>query len=398
MQSFINLKELISGIKREEKLLSEMFTQRQNLSFTYDMALKYVDNDESRLNYLIERSVLRMNDRFLEIDYLYLQFFENTLEVNDEISISYVNENLQHIKDNILYFYNERNENRKYSYLRTIKSTFRKIGQITLRNVIDLRRNIETTFKNEPNYKNKKAKLEKLDVVRETIINVVFQTQQLINEDEAAFFKSAFDEELHRIKIDLKLMLSESMHNLIEIEKQIINYLNQIKHQSGIIEKLRKLKHLKDQFTINAQTNLVEVLNERNDVFFETPPAYGLPLSIDYLVNNDDALETIRLVARKIARPVAEISQVADSISDDYLGNLTQENDHIDLFLLKEEFKMESENLFEFILSYPFETTISFESKVSMFCQMVSQFENEFKVESEYKTFNDIEFALVFPN
>lgn len=397
MQSFLNIKDLLSGIKREEKLLSEMFSQRTNLSFTYDMALKFVDYDEWRIQSLIEHSVIRMNDRFLEIDYQYLHFFENILEVNDEISISYVNENLQHIKDNILYYYNERNENRKYSYLRTIKTTFRKIGDITLRNVIDLRRNIETTFKNEPNYKNKIAKLEKLDVNREAIINIVFQTQQLINEDETAFFKSAFDEELHRLIIDLKIKLSESMHNLIEIEKQIINYLNQIKHQSGIIEKLRKLKHLKDQFVLDSQSDIKEILNDRNDLIFEPHPSYSLKLSIDYLMNSDEALESIKTVAKRIVHPKAPTTLLAESISDDYLDHLTEENLDVDLIELKNEFVQSSDNLFEFILAYPFNKPLEFEDKVSLFCQLVSQYDHDFVIEEYNKTINDIEFALVFP-
>ena len=255
-------------MKREEKLLSEMFVKRKSLSFTYDMAMPLVNQDKERIEFLINRSVLRKNDHFLVIDDMFLQFFENILEVNEEINISYVNENLQHIKDNILYFFNERNENRKYSYLRTIKNTFRKVGDITVRNVIDLRRHVETTFKNEPNFKNKKSKLEHLDQKRESIINIIQQTEQLIYEDEDTFFRAAVDDELNRLVVDLKLKLSESMHNLIEIEKQIIDYLNQIKYQSGVVKKLRKIKYLRDQFVIEAETNIKEGTGYQKSVNF----------------------------------------------------------------------------------------------------------------------------------
>jgi hypothetical protein len=40
------------------------------------------------------------------------------------------------------------------------------MGVITFRSVVDLRRNIENTFKNESNYKNKHLKLKNLDEKR----------------------------------------------------------------------------------------------------------------------------------------------------------------------------------------------------------------------------------------
>lgn len=156
------------------------------------------------------------------------------------------------------------------------------MGIITLRSVVDLRRNIENTFKNEANYKNKQLKLENLDTKRKVIENLINHTLKLINEDEITFFNRALDEELNRIIIELKHQLGECSHNLIEIEKQIIDYLNQIKHQGQFLEKLRKLKHLKDHFTIEAETDLKQIIASKNQVIFETRITEPLNLSLDF--------------------------------------------------------------------------------------------------------------------
>lgn len=396
MITFSNIKELIFTLKREEKLLSEMFIKRKSLTFSYDMAMQLVNHDKERIDYLINRSVLRKNDHFLIIDDSFLQFFENIMEVNEEINISYVNENLQHIKDNILYFFNERNENRKYSYLRTIKNTFRKVGDITVRNVIDLRRHVETTFKNEPNYKNKKSKLEHLDQKREAIINIIQQTEQLIYEDEDTFFRAAVDDELNRLVIDLKLKLSESMHNLIEIEKQIIDYLNQIKYQSGVVKKLRKIKYLRDQFIIEAETNIKQVLDERSPLIFEPNPNYPLKLSLHELQNNDGVLESIRTVAQRINSDFRVKPELADSISEEYLTSGIQDNHLIDLLEINEQFKTTKTDLFTFLMSYEFIKPLSFEERVTVFCQLVSQYDTDLRITEEYNTVNDVEYALVY--
>lgn len=190
MNTFSNIKEVLLALKREEELLTEMFKRRKTANYKYEYALELVDDNDARLQYLIDRSVIRQNGSTLEIDDLYLQFFEQVLEANEEINTSYINENLEKVKQNIEYYFNEQNEQRKYEYLRTIKNTLRKIGIITLRNVVDLKRNIDNTFKSEPNYKNKKAKLINLDNKRKDITKLIEQTEQLVTHDNITFFQN----------------------------------------------------------------------------------------------------------------------------------------------------------------------------------------------------------------
>jgi hypothetical protein len=93
-----------------------------------------------------------------------------------------------------------------------------------LRNVIDLNRNIENAFKTEPNYAIKIAKLESFDEKRRTVYMLIEQTDKLATEDESTFFTTALDEELKQVVIIVRAQLTESRHNLIETQKQIIEY------------------------------------------------------------------------------------------------------------------------------------------------------------------------------
>ena len=397
MNTFSNIKELIAALKREEKLLSEMFTKRKALTYKYEYALEMVDFDDSKIQYLIDRSVIRKNDNYLEIDDVFLHFFEQVLSVNEEINISYINDNIQSIKENIDYYLEENNENRKYNYLRTTKNTFRKIGIITLRNVIDLRRNIETTFKNEPNYKIKKSKLENLDNKRKAIVELIKQTENLIYNEEHTFFKTAIDEELKRVIVELKQRLDESTHNLIEIEKQIINYLNQIKYQSGFIEKLRKVKYLKDQFTIKAETNIEGLLSSKHTIVFEPNPITSLKLSLDYLTSDENAFESIKKIAKRVNIKANFKPLIADTISNEYLETEIEEEISIDLEEVKNNFIATSNNLFEFVINYDFLKEVSFNQRVTIYCQMVSQYEMLLNITNDYKCNNEIEFAVIYP-
>lgn len=397
MNTFSNIKEVLLALKREEELLTEMFKRRKTTNYRYEYALELVDDNDARLQYLIDRSVIRQNGSTLEIDDLYLQFFEQVLEANEEINTSYINENLEKVKQNIEYYFNEQNEQRKYEYLRTIKNTLRKIGIITLRNVVDLKRNIDNTFKNEPNYKNKKAKLINLDNKRKDITKLIEQTEQLVTHDNITFFKTATDEELSRIIVQLKLQLHKCTHNLIEIQRQIIDFLNQIKHQSGIIEKLRKVKYLKDQFILESSTDIKQVLAKNNAVVFEPNPSYPLKLSLEYLQTDEEAFVSIKKIAerKKIGEKLKQ--PIAERISDEYLETQIVEEIQINLEEVKNGFVAGSNNLFDFVMNFNFSKMISFEERVTIYCQMVSLYDTAFEITEQVDERNDVEFAMIYP-
>lgn len=397
MNTFNDIKELVSALKREERLISEMFSKRKSIDYKYSDAIELVDTEENRIDFLIARAVIRENGGYLELDDQYLDFFEQILDVNEEINLSYIDENIKNIKENIHYFLNENNETRKYGYLKFIKKTLRKIGSITIRSVVDIRRNIENTFKNEANYKNKQLKLENLDQKRNLVEKLIIQTLLLIDQEELTFFNRALDEELKRVIVDLKFQLRECSHNLIEIEKQIIDYLNQIKHQGKFLEKLRKLKYLKDHFTIEAETDIKQILANKNQVIFEKKIREPLNLSLDFIRENEKAFEAIKRIAenhkdRKLFKP-----EIADHISSEFLENTIEEEIMINLDELRNQFTATSDNLFNFIMNYDFLRQVDFDERVTIFCQITSQYEQDLRVEDEFEIANGVEFALVYP-
>ncbi|VVH64245.1 FIG00897884: hypothetical protein [uncultured Gammaproteobacteria bacterium] len=397
MNTFNDIKELVSALKREEKLISQMFVKRKSLNYKLSYALELVDDDEDRINFLLQRAVIRENGGLLEIDDQFIEFFEQVLDVNEEINLSYINENIKSINENINYYFNENNENKKYSYLKFIKKTFRKMGVITFRSVVDLRRNIENTFKNESNYKNKHLKLKNLDEKRAIVTDLIKQTLLLINDKELTFFKTATDEELNQVIIDLKHSLSECSHNLIEIEKQIIDYLNQIKHQGKFLEKLRRLKYLKDHFLIEGETDIKQILTNKNQVIFEVRVAEPLNLSIDFLCENENAFSSIKKIAKKNLDRINFKPLLAESISDELLENSVEEETMINLEEVKNRFIATSDNLFNFIVRYDFLKEVDFNERVTIYCQVASQYESELNIENEFQIDNDIEYTLIYP-
>ena len=112
MFSFNSITELINTLARSKELLTEMFEKRKSFAYKYEHAIEVID--EAQLLTLIELEVIRRNGSLLEIDDQFLQFFEQILEVNEEINTATVHENIRLLKQHINYYLQESNANRKY--------------------------------------------------------------------------------------------------------------------------------------------------------------------------------------------------------------------------------------------------------------------------------------------
>ncbi|MDB5246977.1 MAG: hypothetical protein JWQ40_1371 [Segetibacter sp.] len=394
MSTFNNIKELINTLNWSKELLIEMFEKRKSFIYKYDQAVELLE--EERIETLVKKGVIRQNGSYLELDDQFLNFFEQVLEVNEEISTSYINENIQQIKQHINFYLQENSEDRKYAYLKMVKSSLRKIGRITLRNIIDLNRNIENTFKTEPNYTIKISKLEAFDDKRRAIAGLIEQTEYLLTEEERTFFVTALDDELKQLVTQLRRNLTEARHNLIETQKQIIEYLNQVKHQSRVIEKIKQVKYLKDQFELKHKTNLLQKLRQANLVLFEPKASYPLKLSLDAL-ERDDVYELKKKVAARQKTGRKSLLPVAEKIAEDQLITETEEEIFINLEELRNGFIASNHNLYNFIMNYRYPREVGYDEKITIFCQMASIYEDEFDVREQFITDGEVEYAIVKP-
>ena len=286
LSHFRTIEELVKMLDREKVLFRDMFERRRSLSYRTDFALEIVDYKRERVQYLIEHGVIHENGDFLEMEDVYVQFFEEVLDMNEEISVASVREHINALKENIGYYLEETNEHRKIQYQGNVRKMLRRIGLRTLKNVIDLKRNVDVAYKQEPNYKIKKTRLENLDEKRKGIKQLITECEKMMD-GEVVFFKMATDPEMQRTTMDVRNDFTEADHNLLEIEHQIIDYINQIELQSQLLKKIRQLKYLKDQLTWREDTNIVRTLNDVNPLWMEKRPYNRIFLSVDMLRDNE---------------------------------------------------------------------------------------------------------------
>lgn len=351
---------------------------------------------EERIRYLIDYGVIRDTGDFLEMEDIYLKFFEDVLEVNEEINVSFVQDYLARLNENIDYYLKENNEQRKYNYQREVKRCLKNIALTTVRNVMDLKRNMDNTYKNEPNYKIKKTKLVRLDEKRNNIALLIRKSEELIDYGQPTFFRVAIDVQMQNVVSDVKLQLNDSYHNLIEIQKQIIHYLNLIDYQNRILEKVKKLKYLKDQFLLEEHTSMRAVASQKNPVWMEPQVGYRIKLSIDYLRTSDDAFQILKKLVAQHKNSPKGIKQLADAIPEGYLDGQSQMIDTVNLQEVHNSFMASSTHLFSFVMNYRYRKEVTRGEKLVFFCQLASQYADELRFTDAYEVSGEVEYPLIY--
>ena len=396
LSHFRTIEELTRMLDREKTLFRDMFERRKSLAYRTEFALEVVDYKRERIQYLIDHGVIHENGDFLEMEDVYVQFFEDVLDMNEEISVSSVKEYIGTLKENINYYLEETNEHRKTQYQGNVRKILRKIGLRTLKNIIDLKRNVDTAYKQEPNYKIKKARLANLDEKRKGIKVLIEECEKMMD-GEVVFFRMATDPEMQRTCMDVRNDFTEADHNLLEIERQIIDYINQIEQQSLLFKKIRKLKYLKDQLTWCEDTNVISVLNGNNALWMEKRPYYHIFLSLDMLRSNEDAYKIIRRIAGKniVSRLTRTEAQPIDNI---FFEESTEEVIAVNTIELWNAFKAQGNHLFAFIKDYPYKQQRTLSDHVVLYCQMATLHSDELRITDDYEKFENIEYALIYAN
>lgn len=391
---FRTIEELTKTLSREQRLLGEMFEKRKLMKFPLGLALDLVGSNEARLRKLLDYGVLVRSGNTVEIESDYLNFFEEVLNVNEEISVLSVQECINTLKEYIGYFLQEANANRRAGYQDSVRQLLKKTGFRALRNVVDLKRNMDNAYKQEPNYLIKKKKLQNLDEKSHSIRAMIRECEKLMD-NEHAFFIMANDPHMAKTCSDVKHDFVEAYHALMEIDRQIIVYINQIDLQNKLYKKIRKLKYLQDQLLIKTDTNLVQVLEERNPLWMESRQYSKTRLSLEMLRENDQIVQMLRRIAerngiRKTARTEA------DPLTLEELQEHVLQLKEVNPAEVWNAFLASSYHLFEFILRYDYKSQRGIEDHVALFCQLVILHPDECKMTGKYANYQDIEYPIIY--
>jgi hypothetical protein len=394
MISFQSIRELLVTLGQEQKLVSELFGKRNILSFNAVDTPDAVDAE--RINWLIAHGVLNRKEGRLTLDEQYVHFFEQVLEVNEDLSVSAALDYIDCVCQNFRYYKCEKIPARKDFYLNVIKKHLYKAGWVVQRGLADLIRSTETVVKNELNAEVRRLKLEFLDKKRADIINLSNDISLILAAEEADI-KLTFDEELIRIVTAMKNQMNGARMQLESVQLQIIDYLNQLHYQQNMAEKIRQIKYLKDQFELESKTNICSLLAENTATVFAPKVFYPLKISIDWLQTDSEAVSLIYKVSGASHAGGRSFLRQADGVESEYLTPHDQPDYVLNLPEIHEQFMRSNDNLFSFVMNYSFKHPVSEQERITLYCRLISEYETEFDISERTGDFHGMEYAMVFP-
>jgi len=396
MATYKSIRELTRGLQQGAKLLNDMFMKRKTVAVKYDDALETLDGDENKLKHLITFGVIVQSGDTLELDDAYQRFFEEVLAVNEDINIASVQTYIDKLKLSIDSYLAADNPARKAQFIREIRHTFKSIENSTRRNVMDLKRNVDDTYKQEPNFKIKELRLKDFDEKGRLIVELIHQTEKVMDE-QTIFFANAMDIGLKQTVSEVRDGLRDSAHGLIAVMAQIIDYLNRIEYQSRLVKKLRQLKYLRDQFMIEQATNVKELMVNTDDVWLEKQPKYVTRVSLDFLRNEDAALDILSDIRQRLTKKTTIKSRLAGRIAENYLVEQTETTLAFNHQELMNGFLAQGSDLFYYVWHYPFEKELDSESRLVLFLQLASQYPENLRYTTETSVINNIEYPIIYP-
>ncbi|MDE6717035.1 MAG: hypothetical protein K2J70_02480 [Muribaculaceae bacterium] len=393
-KSFRNITELLNRLYQDKRLIAEMFYHRREIDFTRDDALSFTD--VGRLSFLIDHGVIREEGDSLELEESYLQFFEEVLLANEDITGSAVADQVELLKENISFYLLERdNPVRQVKYLRKVKRNLRNIAQLSSRKVIDLKRNVNDTFKQEANYIIKRERLKKFLTNISEINRLVDNTQELLDDRSSTFEHFAPDDQLSTLIISVRIELNEVSRTIIEQQAVIREYLHRIDRQDRMVKKIRRVKMLKDQFVWTTATDLLRVLEERTDIFLEPLSPSPLKPSLAYLRLTDDGSAILEEVRKTIAKAMTADRKAAPPLSEGDFNSEPIEADYVDLDSLGTKFLLSDTDLFSFVMNYPYEKEQSVGKRLEYYSQLVQKLVDILYFTGEWRESGNFSYPLI---
>ena len=376
MNAFRDIDALLRMIAREKEILKYLFTGRKAPSLRREEALEhFLSQDGRRLDYLLEHGVIREAEGFLVLEDTYLRFFEEVLEVNEEINVASVRQHMDALSENVDLWLTAGTQVQKGRFMAEVVRILRNIGLSTQRNVIDLKRNIDSTYKNERDYALKRKRLEQLDVKREDIALLVKEAERVMGERPQGFFGDVAGE--------VKRQLTEAYHNLLELDRQIIRYLNKIEAEQKLVEKVRRVKYLKDQLVWERQTDVLFVLQTHRYAFLEKRPKYGCLPSLEAVTGSADGLAALKDANTALRHPALKVKTVGLPLTAEDLSREPAVRDELSTWELRSAFLGSSQDFMSFIEGYRFTAPVAPEDRLTLFCRIASEYPEDLRIGPE---------------
>lgn len=397
----LSIKQFIQILNQGKEVIDTLFGKKDTLQKNEIIPYIASSNPENVFERLTIHGVIHEKNGKVNLDDRIVTLLEDYLEIG-EINTETISGDIKNLKNNISYY---RNDN-QIKYLRDIRKTLRKINNTITRQIILLDNQVDRTFKTEQNYINRLQKLNNYREERDNVSNLIKETENVLSK-EKGFFNNVRDDEIQFLQYELKKTMYDNKDYLISIQSQIIEYINRIKINPEIAEKIHKFKELKDNAEFRFKTNVKSVIDKDKSILLGKPDIFKWNVSIDFLSDTDTGRKILSNVRKKISSKTNE-QNVPKSKTIKQRTKNKEETHRLDIDVFFNKFQQTELDLFDFIFTTEFPENIpqNVDDKLSYFVEISLDYDSKIYFNKEMKHFyytdetgnkNKLGYAVIYP-
>jgi len=382
----VNVNDILSQLYHQRGVVEFLFANRENI--TVNELLSREDISAEQYQKLKSLDLIYEYENIVSLNDAVVAMFEDFMEIG-EVTPGFINDYINELNRHIRFY----QEAREMRFLRSIKKYLKRINSTLTREIIKLQKNVDDTYKNESNYRIKLQKLEDYREKRDTIIEFIKKTTDVV-EDTRALFNLTNDTELFGIVSALKISLIENLDYLIEIQTDITDFINKIQFQIDVYKKAQRLKEIKEHGSLYFKTNFKEIVGNINTLKHNGHKTPKTKISIDFLYT-DDGHVLCKRIAEKYKLTRLMVRGIAGKMAGDFKDKGLEQQIKLDTEKLVERFLVQNKaNLFEYLMDYKFPKAIgnvTFEDRLSLFVEIAMEYQSDldFKYRLQYFDYKD---------
>lgn len=376
----MKIEKLFRNLSNNKDLIFYLFEHRDK---TTSLGNIEVFCTQSTLEVLENFEIIELSEENVFLDGRVINFLENYLNIDENFEISLISEKIENLKHkiDILNEYKQRQN----ELIPQIRRELKKIDFILFQNLLKLRIHIDRVYKSADNFSLKikelsyyKNKLAEFNKALDGLDKFLFLYQNRLH----SFYNNELNSILELLK-DNKVEINKS---LIPLTQDVIEYINKAEKKNIFIDKITKLKDLKDSFEIRNNTNLLELM-ENFDLM-------DIPLQIRTRLD-DEILqdENFKPLLEKLFDKTTLKSKKADSIK---LYDKTIEKEFVDIFAFHRQFTASNLNLIEFLLQNNKLKNKSTDDICEIYCKMTLLYEDQYIIKDETFTHNNVTYRKIY--
>jgi len=375
----------------ESALLELLFARRDDI-VGYSQAQEFAR--EGSIERLTESGLLVSDGSAVALDEDLRTFFETLLDSGGEIEIGNIGELLDEIGSKIVLFNKADSFEQQQKYIKRIERILKKIPQMISKSLVKLHQHIHMTYKSADAYALKRTELQYYKEKLELLITIDSRIETTL-EHEAPFFRNRVPQSTTQLYYALKSHLMQVRISLVDLQRQVIDYINRVSPDVGFFRHITRLKQLKNAYEIREYTNITERAGEGATPLALLPKLkfYG-QLEREYAFSVDFG-DYVEGWFRRRHTPLP-VSQKAEAIDASYLEAEAVEEYVVDTEALHRAFLQSGEDLFGFIMGSVFGFELDFEARLSLFCDMAGLYADTYDLSDGSGVRDGYEYLMIY--